>query len=76
MALTFDLTVDLADTATVDDPDAVTVDAPEGARGAVTVERSGVDDQIHTIKMEAASRALPADWFEVGDDVTVERWDE
>jgi hypothetical protein len=72
----FDLTSDLTTTLTVSDPADVTVTAPDGARGAVTVVRAGVDDQIHTYKMLAATRSLPADWFEVDDDVTVERWAE
>jgi hypothetical protein len=73
---TFDLTSGLTDTDTVSDPADVVLAAPDGARGQVAVTRSSVLVGVHTYQMIGTLRSLPADWFEAGDSVTGERFDE
>lgn len=69
-----DLTGGLTDTATIDDPDAVTLAGPVGCRGQVVVTRAAVIVACHTWMLPESPFALPADWFEVSDDVATERW--
>jgi hypothetical protein len=71
-----DLSTELTASATVDDPEAVTLAAPVDSRGQLTVTPASGPYQVHTFRVDESPRAFPADWFQVGDDVDAERFDE
>lgn len=70
---TFDLRTATTSAMVVEDPTAITLTAPIDSEGIIHVTRGGQHVSSHTYLQDREVRRFPPEWFEVGDEVTIER---